>query len=322
MSYLTRCPACATAFRLEPAQLEMAQGWVRCGQCQQVYDARVGLQPYPVPADDPVALPLRRPEAGADDWPEAPLPEAAPTQPPMPGASPPDAPLPEADPDKRATAALHDAGDATTDSVAVMPVEATADAGAPVADASGAEAPEADGSLTAEELGFMRRAQRRAFWQRPAVRGLLMLLVLLALLVLALQIVLPQREAIAARQPALLPALQTLCEIAGCRIEPLRRIDALALDSSGLWRRGGADHVFDAVIQNRSDLPLAMPAIELVITDAGDQPLVRRVFPPADWPGAPSVLPAGGEWPLRLELSLDPGLQQGMSGYRALLFYP
>ena len=38
MSLVTRCPACATTFRVLPAQLAARGGRVRCGQCSVVFD--------------------------------------------------------------------------------------------------------------------------------------------------------------------------------------------------------------------------------------------------------------------------------------------
>ncbi|MDH6186254.1 zinc-ribbon and DUF3426 domain-containing protein [Polaromonas sp. CG_23.6] len=43
MSQITRCPACATMFRLVADQLRSAQGWVRCGQCGEVFEASLHL---------------------------------------------------------------------------------------------------------------------------------------------------------------------------------------------------------------------------------------------------------------------------------------
>ena len=39
MSFVTRCPACATHFRVVSDQLKISDGWVRCGQCGEVFDA-------------------------------------------------------------------------------------------------------------------------------------------------------------------------------------------------------------------------------------------------------------------------------------------
>jgi len=36
---ITRCPACATTFRVTPEQLKAQHGKVRCGQCQHVFNA-------------------------------------------------------------------------------------------------------------------------------------------------------------------------------------------------------------------------------------------------------------------------------------------
>ena len=59
MNLVTRCPACATMFRVAPDQLKIADGWVRCGRCSEVFEASV--LPYPAaPAalDQPDAMPL------------------------------------------------------------------------------------------------------------------------------------------------------------------------------------------------------------------------------------------------------------------------
>lgn len=44
MSQITRCPFCATQFKVVPDQLRISEGWVRCGQCKQIFDAREHLQ--------------------------------------------------------------------------------------------------------------------------------------------------------------------------------------------------------------------------------------------------------------------------------------
>ncbi len=45
MSLITRCPACATMFKVVPDQLRVSDGWVRCGQCDEVFDATLHMQP-------------------------------------------------------------------------------------------------------------------------------------------------------------------------------------------------------------------------------------------------------------------------------------
>ncbi|NDP61031.1 DUF3426 domain-containing protein [Polaromonas sp.] len=55
MSQITRCPACATMFKVVADQLQVAQGWVRCGQCGEVFEASLHL--VPGDAGEPEALP-------------------------------------------------------------------------------------------------------------------------------------------------------------------------------------------------------------------------------------------------------------------------
>jgi predicted Zn finger-like uncharacterized protein len=43
MTYLTQCPACGTVFRLLQEHLDARHGFVRCGQCSKVFDARLTL---------------------------------------------------------------------------------------------------------------------------------------------------------------------------------------------------------------------------------------------------------------------------------------
>jgi predicted Zn finger-like uncharacterized protein len=52
---ITKCPACATLFRVTPEQLQAHQGQVRCGRCMTVFDGLVALS----------ALPEAAPEAAA-----------------------------------------------------------------------------------------------------------------------------------------------------------------------------------------------------------------------------------------------------------------
>jgi predicted Zn finger-like uncharacterized protein len=43
MSLATRCSACGTTFRVVQDQLKISEGWVRCGRCNEVFNAVEGL---------------------------------------------------------------------------------------------------------------------------------------------------------------------------------------------------------------------------------------------------------------------------------------
>ena len=77
MSLATRCTACGTIFRVVQDQLKVSEGWVRCGRCQEVFNALEGLfdlerepppqRPAPRAPVEPEAPALVRPSA-PDDW--------------------------------------------------------------------------------------------------------------------------------------------------------------------------------------------------------------------------------------------------------------
>ncbi len=170
--------------------------------------------------------------------------------------------------------------------------------------------------------GFVQQARRRAFWQSPGMRAVLLLLVLLLGALLAGQWALHERDRLAAARPDLQPLLQRACDALGCQLAPLRRIDAIVIDSTALVRRLGDFYSFDLVLKNTATTPLALPALELSLTDTRDQVIARRVFPPEEWPDAPSLLPAQGTVTVSLRLAIALGEATPMAGYRALVFYP
>ena len=198
-------------------------------------------------------------------------------------------------------------------------VTASAPEPEPVGSAPVAAALEAD---ALPEPGFVRQARRRALWQSTPMRLALNGLVLVLGALLALQWAVHERDWLAARQPALKPWLVQLCEPLQCLVQPLRRIDSVVIDSSELVRRLGNFHSFDFVLKNTADVALAMPALELTLTDASDAAIARRVFLPAEWPSAPSELAAGGTATVSLRLVIAADGATPMTGYRALVFYP
>lgn len=53
---VTRCPQCATSFRITPAQLQSARGAVRCGACLHIFKARDHLVGASAPQPDPALV--------------------------------------------------------------------------------------------------------------------------------------------------------------------------------------------------------------------------------------------------------------------------
>ena len=58
MAWITCCPSCRTTFRVTPEELTQADAWLRCSQCQRVFDS-TGLV---VSWDEPLTLTKPEPE--------------------------------------------------------------------------------------------------------------------------------------------------------------------------------------------------------------------------------------------------------------------
>ena len=202
------------------------------------------------------------------------------------------------------------------DEIGDTSADTSADASVPpvVGDAEDAS----DDALATPE--FVRRAERNARWNRPVVVAAMVLLCVVLIIGLAAQAAYHFRDLAAARYPQARPALVALCETMGCSIEPVRRIDDIVIESSALTDASGSDAMrLSVVLRNRSALPLAMPAIELALTDAAGQMLARRALLPADFGKAGGTLAAGAETPLQLVLAVD---GRRPSGYTVEPFYP
>jgi predicted Zn finger-like uncharacterized protein len=277
MSLITRCPACGTLFKVVADQLKISQGWVRCGQCSEVFDAQAHMN---------------SPELGLS------------VNPAQPSSGVPQTPAPA-----RGSSVVHAAELASSASAIdlteldisyfeVNKLEAHADTAqaaiknvafkssgldhledfassdwvnninppAPphlpeqgdhsdelhaTADTAAEPAPAA-GRVVLRELpaprpgmppvatpSFVRQAQRAQRWRSPWVRAALSLMALLLLGMLGLQIAVHERDQIAARQPQSLPYLQMLCEHMACTVQPYKQIDAMVIDTSSFNKLRG-----------------------------------------------------------------------------------
>lgn len=467
MSLVTRCPACATTFKVVRDQLRISDGWVRCGRCSHVFDATLDLHEAPdgatadVPASSTHSPVLSAPSSDAggeppmpsrgthgtedadffDDEPEeqtpaaaaahssepeiapektvaapsaraaspAPAPPPAPafslpthglisdepwsdldvTEPtwrppasslppfpnidlnlaaPPPSLSPPAPPLPvprikshgliepaldDADDEQEAEdgqdgekdhdqvqmqkalrrARVKSAKIASANKSREARAAAKASAATAIREQSEPEASSSLPSMLAEREGEHLFADHEdhdtpvaSFWQRKGVRFLLALLVVLAVVLLAVQVIRHERDGIVARQPNLRPALAALCQYTGCELSALRQIGDIVIEGAAFSREksGGNDYRLSFTLRNSATMPLAMPAVELSLLDTQERAVVRRVLLPADY-GAPSVLPARADRAASLPLTLSPTEAAALppiAGYRVEAFYP
>ncbi len=167
---------------------------------------------------------------------------------------------------------------------------------------------------------FLRRAERTARWQHPAMRSGLWAGVLLLGLALLLQMALLWRDSLAAHLPRSAPVLQALCRLAGCSVLPLRRIQQLSVTSSGLNRLDGSSlYRLQLVLHNRADTAVMVPALDLTLTDPQGQLVARRVLPMAELGVAQTALQAGQDLPIKVLMSTG---EHRVEGYTLEVFYP
>ncbi len=272
MSLITRCPACGTLFKVVADQLKISQGWVRCGQCAEVFDAQghmaIGVagpsvpgsmqaQPGFNPADttatdktalingatDPDAQAMAAVGLGALD--SGSLSESKNTR-------------NQTLLDQKGTA--EDAGAASPEAVDRHPGFADSDwyntvnppAPQPRPDFADIEPPSSlspnpsadalampgpvplgEPGLPADGLpSFVLQAQRAQRWRSPWVRVAMLLMGVVLLAALAAQVAMHERDRIASREPRALPWLKELCVVVGCTVGPLKQIESLVVDAS------------------------------------------------------------------------------------------
>ena len=343
MSLATRCTACGTVFRVVQDQLKVSEGWVRCGRCNEVFNALEGL--LDLERDSPPELPPAAgttvPAATADESGGSNTEDDAGDAP-----SPTDATsfrikADSIDAIDKIDAQLMGSREAGHDSTPATRIserdrldfpdaqfgpdlaDDIVELGAPVADLPAVEAQPDAGEHPAEAPnppGFMQHAQHRARWSTPRMRALQAAAVVLPLAALALQGVHQFRDVIAARWPSTEPALAAWCSIAACRIEAPRRIEDVAVESTALARAAASDAFrLSVVLRNRGATVVALPSVDLSLTDANGQLISRRMLAPRDFRVASTTIRPDSESTLQLVLSTG---GNRVTGYAVEVFYP
>ncbi|UUX95722.1 zinc-ribbon and DUF3426 domain-containing protein [Aquabacterium sp. J223] len=391
MSLATRCAACGTVFRVVEDQLKVSDGWVRCGRCGEIFNAResvfdlerdvpppwsgsrpAGLGPLvTAPAADTAAVPppsqapAGSAAAGLDDGaaPIAPPPRTTSTWPAVPAGGTEGAPT-AARPAPPATPRDPELAHLLRDGPLLMRRSADEDASAPAVTGNEADGEDDDGSgfaharfnvdlvdglppppsapvplqaaaprpqpapaprpappvLDDEAPTFVRQAESVERWQRPQVRaGLVAASLLLALLLLG-QLAWHGRGWLAAHAPGAEPLLQSLCGVAGCTLPPVRRLDGLVVDTSALVQAGAPDRYrLTLVLRNRLDLAVALPSVELALTDSQGDLVARKVLTLAELGATEPRIAARSDLSLQAVVGVD-GAK--VAGYTVEIFYP
>ena len=286
----TDCPSCERLFRIRAAQLKAADGWVRCGYCDETFYALERLY------DAPVKTPPDRYQA--EKVVEQP-PEEADTAVPQHEQVPPDGDVPEraAAPPPQTTSA---------DKATEPQQEAT-------------EAETADSELDRELLAELPPALDYEEEKTAGSRARLTwagLIIILSVSALA-QVAWFNRDRLLREYPELVPWAEKLCERAQCDLIRFRDLSAIKLLNREvrLHPRFVDALLVSAAIVNVAEYIQPYPEIELVIYATNGQVISQGRFKPADYlgPDAPSAAGMPPGVPLQFVLELAGAAQEAVS---------
>lgn len=309
MILITCCPSCGTTFRVQPTQLSVRGGKVRCGKCGTIFNGVAALVEQP----SATARPEPSPQLGLFEAAR----HAPPAEQPRPVAEAGDLSGAGVPPNRLAHGTPMTVEEVLIEEVAL-------DQARPVAAAAPRRpAPPHAASRQDPPLAFLAderpRARFTVAWS---------LLALIAAAALALQLLLYLRSDVVARYPQARPAFAALCLALECELHLPQRPDLMSIESSDLQADTQRDNVIvlNAVIRNHARFPQQFPSLELTLTDEQDRPVVRRVLAPSDYLAASTAgarlqrgIAAGGEAVARVYFDAS---RVRATGYRIYLFYP
>lgn len=328
MSLITRCPACGTLFKVVADQLKISEGWVRCGHCAEIFDATADLRDEseletPAPEPEPHA---EAPVAGAAEVANVEVEEpAAPSGFEASVHSEVSDSMLEGVPDPLE---IQEQVQALKEDPRDQPFELRR-ADTPEAEPVGPYGfsrpmpiePEPEPEL--HDLSFVRQARRKEFWTRPGVRAVLVLLLLAAAATLVGQVAYRDRDRLAASSPQLRPWVARMCSVLGCRLGPPLQVEAIAIETSSFNKLRDYTYRLNVTLRNQAPNEVAMPSLELTLTDSQDQPVVRRVLQPGEFAPGRTAMPARGDWSTSVALAVNANAGGArIAGYRLLAFYP
>jgi predicted Zn finger-like uncharacterized protein len=266
MSWITRCPACGTTYKVVPDQLKIAHGWLRCGQCQQAFDSTGLVLDWPDTSPD--ASHQLVSESGGQ---RMPIDEFLKQEDRSPGVP------------------------------AVTPVAAFEEA---LSSFEPQLLSPAEGLVHPNSVGVPDQADAQVV-QRPSGSWLFGVAVFLLLLAFGLQWLWIERHVLASMDPALGKGLNAVCRAVRCEILPLQIKDGVLIESSSLIPLDDGLRLSWSV-RNVTAQDVQMPALELTLLDAQDKALLRRVLlvtqqgapsflaPGQTWEGQLQLLPDTG----------------------------
>lgn len=310
MNLATRCPDCETVFRLTKEQSIARAGLVRCGACGHAFNALDYLeQASGMPVVDVIEEPAAPQTAVQQDMDtDLARDEASDQDATLHVKSGESGESMHAEDDGRATAAWERYRHVTQ-----------------------RDKPEGSDFLRPEPT-FLKKA--RQLQRRRGTRTQRIIFAALGLLAFAAltgQAVHAWRHEIAAWQPMLKPWLQRACVALHCTVQLPAHIERISIISSELEALPDSANAYSLtlLLRNHSRLPQRHPALDLTLTGAQQQPLLRRVILPQEYLAAadPGILRArlaagmlpDSELPVRITFT---AATPPATDYKLAVFYP
>ena len=274
----THCPKCNSVFKVTADQLEIADGLVRCGQCNTVFDGRDRIR-FVSPEETPSKVasltpqsPTKKKSVPHDDWQNREVEH---------GGQQPFQPLRyrHRAPSERPATPAADEPVLNDD----MP------------------------SLIREDLELQTEVSHGRRWISA---GTVFGLILMSLLLMGQYLYFHRNEY--ASNPTLATSLTTVCQWLNCTIEPFRNIDQIDLMSRNVYSHPNASNalVITATLANQASMPQPYPLIQVSLTNLQGQIIAARRFQPNEYLNQPhipdSMMQPGKPVNVSLEVA-DPG---------------
>ncbi len=335
MSLITQCPACNTLFKVVADQLKISDGWVRCGQCREVFDAQAHWAQGEVSS-----VLLSTSSTELENLQAAELTSADSVSDLAQSVSHEKNQSPQVSASSATVSGYQDFESSDWINSVNPPAPTNPDifsesyTGLNLGTAAKSSTANNSHKLLSENTdvsqapAFVRQARRAESWRTPWARAGLSFGALLLLCAMALQVVYFERDRIAAAEPSALPWIVSMCRLADCTVRPLKHIDSVVVDASSFnkIRSDGKNEFYKITLnlKNTGALPVAVPHIELSLDDTQDQALMRRVLNPADLGATQLTLTPRSELAASASVQIDNSQLAGarIAGYRVLAFYP
>jgi predicted Zn finger-like uncharacterized protein len=290
MNYITSCPACETQFLLTKAHLKAHRGKVQCGHCEHIFNAKNRLTEI---SDDITSAAEYQASI------EAQVSEAS-----------------QANEEKPMSEVLN----VVLESVPNLENLESSNVHVDEIVIEANDAYEADTPIVIEDLTASPK-----FRQRKTKTSSWLILFGLFLTVLAgLQTIYYQRTKIAAEYPQFKPYLVQACAVLKCEISLPKNLDLLAIDDSDMQEDENHQNVirFSSLLINNAPYAQTYPNIELTLTDTSDQPVLRKIIPPAEYLANIANVATGiaSRDEVRINLAINV-TDLAVAGYRVLLVY-